>query len=91
MAGGRGERVDFIDFLDQGTDPTEDGFMQRNGSDLLIHVSGAPKSVFDVIPPATQVGQVLYSTDGSSFSVQLPLASCEGWLVNDEGILLVVG
>lgn len=40
---------------------------------------------------AEQVGQVLYSTNGITFSSELPLTSSEGWLVNGEGILLVVG
>lgn len=40
---------------------------------------------------ATQIGQVLYSVDGSTFTAQLPLTSAQGWLVKLDGILLVKG
>jgi hypothetical protein len=43
------------------------------------------------LPPATQVGEVLYTVNGTTFSVQHPLTGLAGWLVNDEGLLLVVG
>lgn len=43
------------------------------------------------LPPATAVGQVLFSVDGSTFTVQQPLTSQQGWLVNNDGILLVSG
>jgi hypothetical protein len=49
--------------------------------------------------PATQIGQVLFSINGSAFTAQLPLTApnvpsvpgSAGWLVNDLGILMVVG
>lgn len=41
------------------------------------------------LPSATAVGQVLISIDGSSFGLGLPITTKEGWLVNDEGHLLV--
>lgn len=41
--------------------------------------------------PATEVGQVLISVDGLTFSAHLPLTSVNGWLVNDPGLMLVVG
>jgi hypothetical protein len=40
---------------------------------------------------ASQVGEVYYSTNGTSFSNELPLTNAAGWMVNDEGTLLVVG
>jgi hypothetical protein len=43
------------------------------------------------LPVATQVGQVLYSVDGSTFTVELPVTSRHGWLVNNDGIHIVVG
>lgn len=43
------------------------------------------------LPAATQVGQVLFSIDGSSFTVELPVTNPFGWIVNDEGILIVNG
>lgn len=48
-------------------------------------------SVGSGMPSATQVGEVLYTIDGATFAVQHPLTGLVGWMVNDEGILLVVG
>jgi len=42
------------------------------------------------LPKPTQVGEVLYSVNGENFSVAIPLTSDQGWLVNDQGILLVL-
>lgn len=42
-------------------------------------------------PPANDIGQVLLSVDGATFEVRLPITSEAGWLVNDDGHLLVVG
>ncbi len=39
---------------------------------------------------ATIVGQVLYSKDGATFEAVTPLTSSGGWLVNDDGLLLIV-
>lgn len=44
-----------------------------------------------VLPPATDLGQVLFSVDGKTFEPRLPVTTDEGWLVNDEGHLLVAG
>lgn len=42
--------------------------------------------------PATEVGQVLISVDGLTFSAHLPLTTLiDGWLINNDGIMLVVG
>lgn len=47
------------------------------------------------LPPATGVGEVLFSADGVTFTAQTPLTAPDngsaGWLVNDFGVLLVVG
>lgn len=47
------------------------------------------------MPPATIVGQVLFSVDGLTFTAEQPLTAPDhgsaGWLVNDLGILLVTG
>lgn len=43
-------------------------------------------------PPPSQEGQVLYSLDGVTFTAQLPVTTEEdGWLVNEEGLLIVAG
>lgn len=40
---------------------------------------------------ASQIGQVLFSTDGVDFEAELPLTDEAGWLVEEvNGILLVV-
>lgn len=41
--------------------------------------------------PATQVGQVLYSVDGATFTAEVAITSRNGWLVNNSGLLLVQG
>jgi len=44
------------------------------------------------LPPATQIGQILYSVNGTSFSIEQPLISLGGgWLASEDGILLIVG
>lgn len=44
------------------------------------------------LPPATQQGQVFISVDGLTFTIEQPLTSYpDGWLVNNNGYLLVVG
>lgn len=44
------------------------------------------------VPAATTVGMVLFSTNGTSFTAEVPLTTLvDGWLVNDDGILLVEG
>lgn len=40
---------------------------------------------------ADAIGQIIISVDGISFSVQTPLVGDDGWLINDQGVLLVVG
>lgn len=42
--------------------------------------------------PATQVGQVAFSCDGVTFTAELPITNeTTGWIINDEGILIVNG
>lgn len=68
--------------LKEGTGIT----ITQNTNDLEISASGIG------LPSATQVGQVLYSIDGYNFTVEQPLTEyCGGWLINDDGELLVVG
>lgn len=43
------------------------------------------------LPPATAVGQTLFSIDGLTFTPEQPLTGPGGWLVNSQGILLVKG
>lgn len=75
-----------------------DGFAPTNytptGTTAKGHWEGidAALAFGGALPPATQIGQVLHSINGVSFTVQLPLAAnCGGWMTNDLGYLLVVG
>ena len=43
------------------------------------------------ISQPSQVGQILFSVDGLSFTPETPVTSQQGWLVNEEGILIVNG
>jgi hypothetical protein len=40
---------------------------------------------------SSSLGQVIFSVDGVRFTVEDPITSAEGWLVNSEGVLLVEG
>lgn len=39
---------------------------------------------------ATTEGQILYSQNGSTFAAEEPMCSTDGWLVNADGILLIL-
>ena len=43
------------------------------------------------LPPATCCGQMLYTIDGEHFTVETPITSRNGWLVNNSGLFLVKG
>lgn len=55
----------------------------------LIADAGLSSGGGTSLPNATAVGQVLISIDGNTFERALPVTSNQGWLVNDQGILLV--
>jgi hypothetical protein len=94
MAGGRDERVIDLFFLDQTSagDPSEEGLVRRVDNDLVTYIDGAVKSLTVGSFSASQVGQILISTDGSNITNEQPLTSLtSGWLINDSGELMVVG
>ena len=41
------------------------------------------------LPEPTGIGQVLFATEANQFHVVMPVTSQEGWLVNEDGILIV--
>lgn len=60
----------------------------------IVSSQGVPGPVGPAGPaiPATQVGEVLFSSDGSTFQAHMPLTSLtSGWLLDGVGIFLVVG
>ena len=65
-----------------------------NGA-LYVKVSGTGNTGWTnlngSLPAASQVGQVLFSTDGAAFDNFLPVTNDYGWMVNDSGILIVNG
>lgn len=54
---------------------------------FLLYARGGEENPF--VPSAA--GQVVYSPAGSAFGAYLPLTGSNGWMVNDNGVLLVVG
>ena len=70
------------------------GVDQRNwsnlaGDDLQSALDAADSQIGGSLPSAAQQGEVLYSKDGQDFEVELPIVSNSGWLVNDDGLLLI--
>lgn len=60
--------------------------------EILVNSAGTGEgsdSGSSQLPGADQIGQVLYSTDGIFFRAELPVTGPEGWLVNNDGILIV--
>ncbi len=90
----RDERVNDLCFEDQTSEgnPSEEGVVRLVSNDLVAYVDGQVKSLTQgggSLPSATAVGQVLFSEDGSTFTVEDPVTSCNGWLVNEDGQHLV--
>jgi len=82
-----------VKIAETGVDPSIAGEISLNAG-VLKGRDGV--GVFDLrsggsLPSAAEVGQVLYSADGSTFTVQTPLTECGGWLINDQGLHLAVG
>ena len=85
------EEVQFEDRSIDGN-PTVDGAVRFVGDDFVGRTSTGVKSLTAAaLPPATDVGQVLLSVAGATLEVRLPITTEAGWLVNDDGHLLVVG
>jgi hypothetical protein len=82
--------------IEEGLIISDDGYglPQADGgirfSDGYFYAKDA-YGTFNIRHIASSVGQVLYSVDGTTFESKTPLTSRHGWLVNRDGILLVVG
>lgn len=60
--------------------------------DVFVGKSSSTTSTTTGSLTATQVGQVLYSIDGATFSAQMPITSpSTGWLIQDDGLHIVAG
>lgn len=79
----------------------ETTLISRSGNDMLFKDGNNPSDVTltqllatggGALPPATQIGQVLFSVNGTTFTVEQPLTEYGGgWLINDDGELIVTG
>lgn len=67
----------------------QNNFSNLSGSTLQQVLESADSQVANSIDSPTAVGQVLYTVDGSSWAPEDPMISRQGWLVNDNGLLLV--
>lgn len=74
--------------LDAGANPIINVPLPVLGTDA---VNKNYVDAFSGLPAATQIGNVLYSLNGATFTNQTPLTSTEGWLVMEDGVLMVVG
>ena len=67
----------------------EDAFLFDN---IFADKNKTSTSTGSFVAPATQVGQVMFSTDGATFGARLPVTHPDyGWLMQNDGILIVVG
>jgi hypothetical protein len=77
-----------IEYIPSGYVPDDDIPEASDSKDLAAHLNGISNRA---VPLPTQVGQVLFSTNGLTFTAELPITSDHGWLVNNDGILIVNG
>lgn len=67
------------------------GFYPQNSTSNDMVVGVERNAAGDLsLKAATQIGQVLFSLDGATFTKQIPLVGT-GWLHSDDGYMLVVG
>lgn len=82
-----------IRFEEQTVDPSQPGYMRYvNGAFVMRDASGNydPRQGGGALPPATEVGQFLYSYNGSTFEIVKPIVSDQGFVItNDNGYILV--
>ncbi len=93
---------DFLDCrgvtIQDDSSDDDDVRMSRDGDNLtFVDKSNTVKTLTDLttggsLPSASQVGQILFSVNGTSFTVEQPLVEYGGgWLMNDFGEQLVTG
>jgi len=68
----------------------ENKIIEGYGIDISVENEGSNEQLKISITPPTCCGQILYSVDGD-LTPSLPLTGECGWLINDNGILLIVG
>jgi hypothetical protein len=85
-------------YFQDSSNRDENVLISRDGDDITFKDGSNPTPVTlseiaaGVPSVAARVGDVLHSIDGSTFTVQQPLTSENAsWLIQDEGVLLVVG
>jgi hypothetical protein len=89
-------------YLQDAANRDETTYVAREGADMVFADQNNPVPVTltellatgggSGMPTPTQVGQVLICAFGATFTSQLPLTSTEtGWLIDNDGVLMVVG
>jgi len=62
----------------------------ENTTGAWVYRSSAWQAIGSSGYTADNVGQVLYSADGVNFAAEDPITSEEGWLVNLDGLLIIL-
>ena len=70
-----------------GVDVTN--IVNSDGENLQEVLEDLDAAIDGYNPIPDNIGQVLFSIDGATFEVAQPVTSNQGWLVNDQGILIV--
>ena len=78
-----------LEVQDNGTTTVQDALILNFSGSFTITQLGQTAQV--ALSGSGVVGSVLYSVDGGAPTMEVPLTGDAGWLVNDDGILLVVG
>ena len=84
-------------YFQDSSNRDETTYIGRNGNDMCFKDSNNSELTLSqlssgALPPATALGQVLISTNGSTFTVQQPAIDDTGfWFTNDDGVLVVIG
>jgi len=76
------------------TDPGKVAYVDQGGgvnSWRMVDSLGAFNPRDGGVPVPNAIGQVLFAITDNELSVQQPMTSSGGWLVNSDGTLLVAG
>lgn len=80
-----------VQFFEQAEAPTVDGAMRYVSGAFSMKDSVGVFNPRAGLPVPGEAGEILFAASDSSFTAETPLTSDAGWLVNNDGILLIVG